>query len=432
MLVSVYSQLKDRTQGLEDVRLFLSLQRNIDWINEDRKQWLKFLQSVFQIVVDEQRAYVSKPTTPALKRLKDAAQAVRLIIEKAAADIPRKAFKAVFNHILSIIVVRGQLFEPVALEYLKALRASVSYQPHLDHLEHKQWTHAVSTCFSAILGDFIRGYEIVDDFMMDVDDDQDESSTKANKKRKSASSSRASSSATEGTGSSQNKAHNSASQDIIELCGCIDALFRSSQAPLLANAEGLLSKFLRFFGSFPNETTAHLSMTTALNRLLVELEFNRKSLVEKGVFQLSSTLVTLWHTKNVAMKEQLVISATLLLPYIGALEDEKRVSLASNLYLATLADVETRWGSDVLDLNAMTLNCSQSIPGSGPDHGFAMSMFQAGPAFDFQQALAWTVIRLCACCLSHATNLTATSSLDSATPSRASKRPRVSSHSQQG
>lgn len=394
-------------------------------MNEDRKQWIRFLQSIFQIVVDEQRAYVSKPTTPALKRLKDAAQAVRLIIEKAAADIPRKAFKAVFNHILSIIVVRGQLFEPVALEYLKALRASVLYQPHLDHLDLKQWTHAVSTCFSAILGDKIRGYEIVDDYLMDADDDNEEASARGSRKRKAASTSRASSTPTEGTGSSQSKIHASASQDTIELCGCIDAFFQSSQAPLIANGEALLSKCIRFFAAYPSETTAHLSMTTALNRLLAELEFNRKDLVEKAVIQLWSSLISLWPTKNVAMKEQLVITATLLLPYIASLEPQKRTTLASNLYTATLADVEARWGADVLDLNALSLNCSQSPKNSSSTHGFAISSFQAGPAFDFQQALAWTVIQVCASSLLQVENTSSNTMSDPSTPSRATKRLKV-------
>lgn len=398
-------------------------------MNEDRKQWLKFLQYIFQIVVDEQRAYVSKPTTPALKRLKDAAQAVRLIIEKAAADIPRKAFRAVFNHILSIIVVRNQLFEPIALEYLKALRASINYPPHLDHLDTKQWTHAVSVCFSAILGDPIRDHQLSDDHALDEEDDEDQVSTQlASKKRKAGNVHRASSTATDATsasGSSQKKSRLSASQDIIELCGCIEAFFGSSQAPLVVHGDALLSKLVRFFDTFANETTAHLSMMTALNRLLGELEFNRKALIEKAVGRLWPVVVAMWHSKNVAMKEQLVMAATLLLPYTSALESERQALLASDLYFATLIDVESRWGTEVLDLHALSLCCTRQTGASRPLHGFTTSQFQAGPAFDFQQALAWTVIHLCASCLRQVARSASNVGVEPPTPSRASKRLRV-------
>lgn len=392
-------------------------------MNEDRRQWLKFLQSIFQIVVDEQRAYVSKPTTPALKRLKDAAQAVRLIIEKAAADIPRKAFKAVFNHVLSIIVVRNKLFEPVALEYLKALRASIAYQPHLDHLDLKQWTHAVSVCFSAILGDPIRGHEILDDSVMDMDDDTvDESLSNGSRKRKAASQL---GTLTDDGGSSQRRTHGTAGQDTIELCGCLDAFFQSSSAPLVSNGEALLSKFIRFFGIYPNETTAHLSMMIALNRLLEELEFNRQHLIEKAVHHLWSSLVSLWHTKNTAMKEQLIMAATLLLPYTLTLEAERRTILASDLYTAILADAELRWGVDILDLDLLTLRCSQTVLQTVPSHGFALSIFQAGPMFDHQQSLAWAVLTLSASCLIQANCPAAIANVGPPTPTRSSKRRKV-------
>lgn len=393
-------------------------------MNEDRRQWLKFLQSIFQIVVDEQRTYISKPTTPALKRLKDAAQAVRMIIEKAAADIPRKAFKAVFNHILSIIVVRGKLFEPVALEYLKALKASIAYQPHLDHLDLKQWSHGVSTCFSAILEDNIRGYEIIDDSVLDMDDDTaDEASMNGSRKRKAALQSH---DLADIGGSSQGTGHTSAGQDTIELCGCIDAFFRSMSAPLISNGEALLSKFVRFFEIYPKETTAHLSMTIALNRLLGELELNRKKLLEKAVHRLWPPVIRLWLTKSVAMKEQLVMSATLLLPYTRALQPERRISLASDLYIATLADAELRWGVETLDLDLLTLRCSETALQSVPSHGFALSIFQAGPTFDFQQSLAWTVLTLSASCLMQAQDPSQTTNVEPPTPTRSSKRRKVS------
>lgn len=395
-------------------------------MNRDKKQWLRFLQTIFQIVIDEQRAYVSKSTAPALKRLKDAAQAVRMIIERAAADIPRKAFKAVFSHILSIIVVQAKLFEPIALEYLKALRACVAFPPHLDHLDVKLWNHAVSTCFSAVLGDTIKGYELVDDHAMDVDDDDEDRSSNAtqrSKKRKVNGTFRLAPTDSENFSFSQTGYTYSASQNTIELCSCIEAFFKSSQAPLVSKGGVLLSKFTRFFRSFPHETTAHQSMLAALNRLLNDLEFNNKSLLEKAVSHLWPPMVALWNTKSNALKEQLVMATTLLLPYTFLLEG---CSLANSLYNATLTEIENRWGAEPLDLDSLALNCSAPGQDNLPHHGFSTRLFHAGSTFDFQQVLSWTILNLSAACFIPCDKFTSEISTGSSISSPAPKRARVS------
>lgn len=409
----------------------------MEWLNGDKKQWLKFVQAIFQIVVDEQKAYVKKPTTPALKRLRDAAQAVRLVIEKAAADLPRKAFKAVFNHILSVIVVRQQLFEPVALEYLKALAAVLAYRPHLENLEDTQWNHAVSLCFSAVLGDPIRGYDIIDQSLLEHEEDElssAESDAPKAKKRRITASSRASSSAIfDNGGTSQRPAGRLAGQDTIELCSCLGTLFGTPRAPVLDNADALAFKFVRFFRAYPMETSAHLPIIVAFNRLLEDLEYNRKTLMERLVPRALPEIEALWSTKSIAVKEQLVIALARLIPYASAAPSDSAQNMLSGTYNVLLSDLESRWATDVLDISSLCLShgATYEVDDDADDadreaRAFRLGTISAGTTFDLTQALAWSTLRLSAICFTRLSALHEAGNCDQPTPSRVSKRAKVS------
>ena len=313
-----------------------------------------------------------------LKRLKDSAQVVRVIIEKAASDIPKKAFRAVFDHIVSIVVVRGELFEPVALEYIKSLRTVLAYQPHLDHLEPKQWTHAVSLAFSVTLGDPIRSYDIVEDKFDDEDETEMTEGTAATqtRKRKAAgpllkavadeSSFRA--------GSPVN--FRSAGQDVIELMGCVEVLFSASGAPLMEYGEALIWKFTRFFRTFPNETSAHLPVVVALNRLVQEVYFNNKSLLTNACTHIWPALAALWTTKNSTLKEQVVVLYTALLPFVIHRDGPSQTPLVQSLYNLCLAEAESRWGIDTLDLDHLALGIYED-----ENTVFGLTVLRAGHGF---------------------------------------------------
>ena len=397
-LAHVASQAKDRTQGLDDARLFLTVERNLEWINQEPKRWLKLLQAVFQIVVDDQKAYVKKPMPAGLKRLKDSAQVVRVIIEKASSDIPKKAFRAVFDHIVSIVVVRGELFEPVALEYLKSLRTVLAYQPHLDHLEPKQWTHAVSLAFSVTLGDPIRSYDITDDkFDDDEDTEMTESATATQSRKRKAAGPLLKVAADESsyrTGSPAN--FRSAGQDVIELMGCVEVLFSASSAPLMEYGEALLSKFTRFFRTFPNETSAHLPAVIALNRLVQELYYNSKALLATACVHIWPIILAIWPTKNSTLKEQIVLLASALLPFLIHREGPSQTPLVQSLYELCLSEAESRWGIETLEIDHLVMGTNLNASAV-----FQHCVFAAGHGFTASHALSWQLLELGALCLRH-------------------------------
>ena len=73
---------------------------------------------------------------------------------------------------------RFELFQPIALNYAKSLKALLIYVPHLEHLEAAQWVKMVEICFNVILGDPVRQSFTRDEVMeepltsaMETDDD---------------------------------------------------------------------------------------------------------------------------------------------------------------------------------------------------------------------------------------------------------------------
>lgn len=414
-------------------------------MNQEKKPWLKLLQAIFQIVVDEQRSYVKKAsgssaTSPALKRLKDASQAVRLIIEKCASDIPRKAFKAVFSHIVSIIVLKGRLFEPVALDYLRALRALVEYRPHLEHLETKQWTQAVALLFSGALGDNIRSYELVEgdhndsgdtngrnqddeqhedddvevDELVDSESEPGPSSrsrnrpTPAARKRK-ASALRQTGAAASASASSSSRGvtpnlYRSASQDVIEIMGCIETFFRSSSSPFMEFVDILLAKFTRFLRAYPSETSAHLPALRALNLLVDAVFFNAKVSLERSAVELWPHLLMLWTTKNILVKEQLVMLFTSLQPFLVYRSGMSYANLVQDLYHQILVEPDNRWGVENLDLYVVEFGMRREKTPNSPMARlapFENILMRAASSFTPASALTWAMYELGAACLAH-------------------------------
>lgn len=388
---------KDRTQGLQDVRELLPSTR------PDKKLWLRLLQAIFQIVVDEQRAYLKKAgstSNPALKRVKDAAQAVRLIIEKAVADLPRKAVKSVVNHFLSTVIVQGQLFDPIALDYLKAFHSLLSYPPHLENIEQQSWIQALSLCFSAVLGDPVRSTQaVLEEQLMDVDDSQtvetNASSSHVNgtqRKRKAAGPLRSQPENASSPSTQSSLQIRSAGQDVIELMACIELLVCSSEAPLLTHGEALLAKYLRFFRAFPNETSAHLPALTGFTRILKELHFNNRTVMTATASQMWPILLSLWPTKITAMKEQIVIALSMLYDFLTFLPASTSGHMLYGLFELIRQECNSRWGIEALNLDALAFDVtSASASEKSP---FTLALVRAGDAFTATQALSWQVLSL--------------------------------------
>jgi ataxia telangiectasia mutated family protein len=380
---SIYglSQVKDRTQGLADLRDIFATPSNIDAIDNDRNMWLVILQSLFSVVINERNTCFKKATAVAERRLADGARTLRHIVERCAPRIPRKAIKALFNHLIQLVVVKQKLYEPLALDYLKSLSAVLSHQPHLEHLDVQQWKECASLCFAALFGDEIRVREFVDEDLMDVDDD--------------------------GYLEDGGKVLRIIGADVVdashgnpmrmgleqvELMTCLELLFRSPAAPFTEYAAAILTKLIRFFSTYRVETQAHLSAVAALNLCLAAIELNARRSMINASSELWQSLINLWNTKFTALKEQIVIGLRYLYPFIVTQSPAISEHTLRSLYDSVIGDSENRFRTEDLVLDNLRL----SAPSGDLTlrQAFETSTVRHGHAFSAGQALAWSSLEL--------------------------------------
>ena len=168
-LKSVLGQLKsdkqkDRQQGLVSIREVFERDSVVNNLDDkgDGRVWLVVFQALFTAVVNERAAVVKKglsnATSLMIRRLEDASSTVRWLVERSVVKWGFKVAKALVNHLMQMIVHNGRLFQPVCLNYVKALRTVLSYRPHLDRFlgDDTQWIKIMSLSFAVVLGDSLN------------------------------------------------------------------------------------------------------------------------------------------------------------------------------------------------------------------------------------------------------------------------------------
>lgn len=383
-------KIKQRAEGLSRCKEFLSSKRNFRALNENRNySWLETLQTLFHIVIIERNASVSlsKKTSTADKRLEEAAQMVRWVAEKVHRFLSRKVAKALINHLTQMIAINGKV-QSFALTYAKALRAVLSYPPHLEHLDERQWTDITMLSFSAAFGDPVKlGKDLADSEAMDLDEDdpaptgavragpEDEFALPIAPKR-------------------------TAAPLEIELIACIEVVFRSNSSPFTTYAQAIFRKFLKFFRVFPAETTAHLPALTALNRALSELDLNDQRSMRRLGPHLWTPILALWVTKNALLKEQIVIALRYLFPFVIPYQHPHRstnepsvTARSKELYEAVLTEPTIRWRESYsLDLDHLGLGIRRDADDTRK--AFEGDTFRLGMAFDEKDAVSWSIAEL--------------------------------------
>ncbi|KAH8928956.1 hypothetical protein BT69DRAFT_1256859 [Atractiella rhizophila] len=121
------------------------------------------------------------------------------------------------------------------------------------------------------------------------------------------------------TQSSRGSTHTSVSPLVISFASVISILMTHLNAPIVENCDALASRFICFFSSFPKETSAHLHILIAFNDFLSEATMNNRKISSIVARKLYPLLLQLWHTKTLALKEQLIISLKKLWPFLTLL-----------------------------------------------------------------------------------------------------------------
>ncbi|KAK6906072.1 hypothetical protein I203_100054 [Kwoniella mangroviensis CBS 8507] len=401
--LSTSEKIKDRTQGIELVREIFSNRENLNAFGETARKeggaaWIAFYQCLFQTVVMEKKLVV-KPgaASTADKRLADAISLIRWMAERTVHMISKKPFLVLFNHMTRLLVFSNQIFPPAALDYTKALRTLLSYPPHLESLDQTSWKILMNICWSAVLGDEVviddtaweDGESVEDEEEVNGGMDIDGYSTQV--------------------GSSRRSGRSTISQINTELLTLVPILLSSSTAPLVpplpskdnlsASIERpgytLLLKIHRFLNQYFTETSAHLSVFRSLNILLTELELNCRDDTLSAGLKLLPQLVSLWGTRNKALREQVLIAIRILLPFVThkTLVESKHATgvrdTLEKLMDGLSRETINKWGIDALDIGVLRLKSSGSKRGP-----FELRCIGAGFDFNHEHAMTWAVLEL--------------------------------------
>jgi ataxia telangiectasia mutated family protein len=334
-----------------------------------------------------------------------------------------------------MIVHRGKLFAPVALDYVKALKTIISFQPHMDHLDDNNWITILRLAFNVVLRDPPRSawengdgemddstFDAFDDednkgdIVLDSEDDEDPpshiASARSKKRRRVATPSSRRSTPVEGPASKirLTGGPHAASNEQVEFASILLILLRARSAPLLSPEHAylpsaVLRRLQRFPVIYPAETSLHRDYLLTVSATLSHLALNRKHDVETFTRHTWSSLVELWGTgaKSRYIKEALIPVLQVLFPFL-TVDDNSSSSWkdsVSKLWFLLDGEAETRWGVDGLSLDCLRLEVA-SVRESEEDgmlaRPFVAQTFRAGWHFDPGQALAWAILELQADC----------------------------------
>ena len=429
---------RDRQEALATIRQIFSRDSIVARHEEDKTKgsgWLTLFQAIFVAVRLEKAAYEkalskkSGPTAAVTKKLEEAVSVVRWLTERSVERLSKGARNALLHHLTQTMVRSGRLFEPVVLDYVKALRCLVGYPQHLAHMDDSMWMDLVKLSLNVILGrsisTFLEDVEEEEEYRrsgssnsgdadMYMDDDLSPSTPKSAKKRRRAESIQ---SPIPISKTPSNRTLQPVSLVQIEFTGLLATLLQSPSAPLLHPEydhlpSAVLNGLQEFLVCFPSDTSLHQDYLAALSATLSHLELNCRELVSKFAWKSWDSLVGIWTTKNRGMKEVLVAILKTLFPHVSirkfGLESDELKLPTEGIYgdgLAKLwhtldAEAESRWGVELLSQDSLRLQIQYpgDLPLDSNNNAFTARTFRTFWHFDSGQALAWAVLELLADC----------------------------------
>lgn len=298
LLLLASSTVTDRNKGFEKISDLLSNPANFNSLKESR--WTELFHQLFS-AADTEKSAILKPSnarkgsiapTSHLNRLRTALSLIRKCVVQFVSQFKQKVMKLVLNRSMELIVTTNRsLMDDVVLECIRIMRDFLSYRPHLEHLNHALSAEMLAICFASILDRKMpEGHVMPDNESFHPAPPADESIP---------------------TIGSQ-----AASPRIIDSAQLLSILLPASTSVCLECSRSLLSDFRLILEKFPRDTSAHFHLISALRLLLRELELNRGKDLRQSAIDLGNCLTTLWPSKNITLKEQIVLCLTYLLPFV--------------------------------------------------------------------------------------------------------------------
>ncbi|POW03317.1 hypothetical protein PSTT_11176, partial [Puccinia striiformis] len=276
----------------------------------------------------------------------------------------------------------------------RILRDFLSHPPHLEHLDHELSGEILAICFASILDRKLPETFTIPDNESFAAEQSPEQSNLANGSQ-------------------------AAAPRTIDSAQLLSIVLPASSSVCLECSQSLLFDFRQVLGRFPRDSSAHFHLIAALHALLRELELNRSNDLICSAVDMGNALITLWPGKNIALKEQIILCLTYLLPFVirkgemGLTNPEFGDSsdaddLVKKVLRVISNDVELHAKSSSMALGSLRL----IVPPRGFDYSFlgtkAFSRTHCDGvdvATERAQVITWAALRLGASALDHVARL---------------------------
>ena len=324
------------------------------------RNYNELLKELFDIIRTERSNFL-KSSRPNEDRLSTCADALRIIVENGVKSFRRKhSAPNLLSHIqLTLPVSDGQLLEPIAKQYAKALRIFLEYRPHAEHLLKEEWRELISLCLRGVKS---RSNDPEEDW-------EDIPSASASGKKPGGGSRSATPSSVNVSFRSSKKPLKKpfvgiADQTLEDLFVCLSLLLSVPHFPVLDISGEVYLKLCQFLED--SGPTAHMqsmesifcSLNAILSYIITEDLFLSKKIAQKVLPQVRR----LWHSKtHQKLKEQMLL-------FVGQCESLLQSTLAEDLdfryEVERLIDVlqseyVKRKEIDLLSFDDLILRCSE-------------------------------------------------------------------------
>ncbi|KAI7941246.1 hypothetical protein MJO29_013320 [Puccinia striiformis f. sp. tritici] len=395
------STVTDRNKGIEKFSILISNPANMMSIKESR--WAEIFHQLFSTAETEKTA-ILKPSTARkgsiakasnLNRLRAALVLIRKCVVQFVSQFKQKVMKLIINRTMELIVANNRnLMNDIVLDCTRILRDFLSHPPHLEHLDHELSGEILAICFASILDRKLPETFTIPDNESFAAEQSPEQSNLANGSQ-------------------------AAAPRTIDSAQLLSIVLPASSSVCLECSQSLLFDFRQVLGRFPRDTSAHFHLIAALHALLRELELNRSNDLICSAVDMGNALITLWPGKNIALKEQIILCLTYLLPFVirkgemGLTNPEFGDSsdaddLVKKVLRVISNDVELHAKSSSMALGSLRL----IVPPRGFDYSFlgtkAFSRTHCDGvdvATERAQVITWAALRLGASALDHVARL---------------------------
>ncbi|KAK1055360.1 Serine/threonine-protein kinase tel1 [Friedmanniomyces endolithicus] len=320
--------IKERKKGFDNLKHVLRYnQQNPGAVALDDVSFDSIYKQLFAIVLSERSTWLTAKTTTtqsaADSRLSDAAVALRLAVELGVQSISLRTVRAVVDHVIETLPrPGGGLCVPLALDYVRCLKAAFTYQPHLEHQSRAEWERAVLFCVHTI---------------QDAERSVGGSDARPGAERTSrlgvTNSSRASRSQLGDSVHESQTGRTVAKQVSDESIACMSLLTAAPNAALANQADTILWTIVEFLKTHLTPGNSHQNAIATINHVLLWARTDDLALVKKAANQLIRLVRHFWPTtRSTSLKDEMLVTLLYLQPYMAyMMQREQVLSLRAEL-----------------------------------------------------------------------------------------------------